>query len=228
MIQKTGHGEGRQNYSGHPAQNAAGRNVHSGGLMAWYDPALWNWGAISQTAIAAGAGSFAFTWLQRWLEGRRHGAYLALRLAIILEEFASDCLELIYDNRNHWSSRGVMGMLRTRLPDLKAFPDDDSGWKALRIALAEKVLTFPSKVADSRSRLRSIWETEASSEEALTPYCSDQAAECGLEAARLAALLRHDYDYPQMQGDLLQRLTEQVMEIRERDSRWKESQDLHT
>src|SRR4051794_16715332 len=69
------------------------------------------------------------TSLRERLSTRREAKYLALRIAVILETFADDCLSIISGVDTARQSGGAAGQHTSNLPTLPPYPDDEKGWR---------------------------------------------------------------------------------------------------
>ena len=83
-------------------------------------------------------------------EDKRSATYLAIRLAVILEQFAMDSADRITDQDLYDQTQGNAGASPSALPELEPFPGDQS-WSTLPLDLLARVLTFPNE-----RRLRSV------------------------------------------------------------------------
>jgi hypothetical protein len=136
--------------------------------------------------------------LSRWSEGRRarrSRAYSALRIAVGLEEFATQCAEIM----DSYSMRGEPFGGPTRLPAVPAFPRDVE-WRDLDIALATKALSLENLVRVTNHGLassdRNFTEGVAEAE------CRDHCAEIGWKAWDLAATLRRSHQIEPVEQQL--------------------------
>lgn len=186
-----------------------------------FDLGAWNWSNIMQTAIAAGAGTFAFSWINERRTRRKHGAYLALRLAVLLEDYAENCLDLIYSTRNYFSSNGIVGYYQTRLPELEEYPPDDEGWRSLPLFISEMAINFPRKIAAHQSHLGSIQEYEAGHSSEMAAHCSDMASDIGLEAWKVAAELKQYYSFQEPRRELRAKLTEERQKVIDQEAAYR-------
>ncbi|KAA2236962.1 hypothetical protein [Salinarimonas soli] len=144
------------------------------------------------TGIITAVLTQGFTWLRERLtaaEKKRDVAgYLAMRLAVTLEAYASACQDLIAKNDNaehlpdeqypEWS---------VRLPELPPYPDDSDGWRALNRRLAARALEFRNRVAETQALIFGVLEYD---EDDADDLVAEHACERGLEAYRLAVDLR--------------------------------------
>jgi hypothetical protein len=102
---------------------------------------------IIQLITAVGVGSLITTILNLWWgwwskrsENKRSAAYLAIRLAVILERFAIECADVVTEQEEFEQGRGESA---SALPALEGFPSEQ-GWNTLDPALSARVLTFPN------------------------------------------------------------------------------------
>jgi len=144
---------------------------------------------------------------------RKQGAYLALRVAIILEEFAERCLDFHYDNDAYLSSGGLAGDIRTRLPELSKFPQDDEGWRAFPLYLSEMALMFPRSVASGNSYLAYVDFYESNIPQHTAAICGELAIEKGVEAVKVASELRQAYNFKPLRDPFYGKLLEERQRI---------------
>lgn len=156
---------------------------------------MTEWSDILKTILGASIGSAVLTsmftlWRER---GKRaqDATYLAMRLAVILEAFASACADLIMQNRSapHFPEE-QFPRWNVRLPSLEAFPEDGEGWKALGANEASDCLNLSSRIAGSQAIISSVAEHQ---EEEMERVVREQAWERGLEAWNLARRLRSSH-----------------------------------
>jgi hypothetical protein len=116
---------------------------------------------------------------------------MAMRLAVILEAYASACSEFIADNSGKETPPDQEYPLwETGLPELSLYPDDTEGWRALNQKLAGRCLNFPNKISGSQAIIRSTIDYAM---EDLEDTLNEEAAKRGLEAWSLARELRKQY-----------------------------------
>jgi hypothetical protein len=124
--------------------------------------------------------------LARWTDlrrAKRNRAYSALRIAVALEEFATQCAEIVESYAMHGEPFGGP----KRVPSVPAFPPDVE-WRDLDIALASKALSLENLVRVANHGLASSDRnfTEGVSE----AECRDFCAEFGWKAWDLATTMR--------------------------------------
>jgi hypothetical protein len=115
-----------------------------------------NWIDLVETAFAAGVGSALVQICMLLYLGRRqrqtHAAYMAMRLAVILEAFASSCSDFIQKNMNAYQAEDrEFPDWDAKLPELGPYPEDSDGWRAIDRKLAGRSLGLRNKIAESQS-----------------------------------------------------------------------------
>ncbi|GEO18841.1 hypothetical protein [Microvirga aerophila] len=159
----------------------------------------FTWGSL--LTLAGSAGIIAalvnqgLGWLREWWAAadkrKANAGYMALRLAVLLEAYASACADAINGNESaeHRPEEQYPDWT-AKLPELPEYPDDTDGWRSLPIKLAGRVLSFRNKVQESQGIINSGLEH---SEDTLEEDYAEQAAQRGLEAWKLAVELRRAY-----------------------------------
>jgi hypothetical protein len=104
-----------------------------------------DWSTLVQTFVGAGVGTAVVTGLISIYRDHRHkksqAAYMAMRLAVVLEAVAADCSDLIADNATaRQSADEQFPDWKTKLPELPPYPDDAEGWRAIDRKLAGRCL----------------------------------------------------------------------------------------
>lgn len=199
--------------------------------MAWLDPLSWDWSTLVKTAIGAGVGTAtvqaALAIYRDHRQRKVQAAYMAMRLAVTLEAYASACSGFIATNAEaeipddeefpNWS---------TQLPDLPPYPDDTDGWRAIRRTLAGRCLNFRNKIHGSQEI---IYATAEYARDDLGDVLNVEAAERGLEAWTLAVALRRDskieaadtvWDYATGLEHTLERAKKAMNESREQNAKF--------
>jgi hypothetical protein len=179
----------------------------------------WDWSGILRTAVGAGIGSAivqgGYTLYKDHRAKQDHAVYLALRIAVTLEAYASSCLDLIFRNSSmqdppdrpypDWDGG---------LPELPNYPEDLEGWRSMKRELVARALNFRNKIDGSQGLLNSA--AEFGNGEDLIHEIDEQAASRGIEAWEIATSLRKEYslmpsevifDYPSV---LRSRLAEAI------------------
>lgn len=142
-------------------------------------------GGVISGLIAQGA-----PWWREKLANDKAAAFSALRLALMLEEFAGDCAGLYGDFDTHRSSRGGAGELPARLPGLKDYPDDIA-WQALGTKLTTTVLHFRVVRSDAGAMITA--DGEFSDQVDHSRLIAETAVNLGLKALGVAHNLRQDW-----------------------------------
>lgn len=152
-------------------------------------------GVIVGSAITV----FKESWTS-WRNRRRSGAYAAIRITCLLEEYADKCVDVVQDDGTAYgrpAGRTADGEefyeVQVQRPDAPSFPDDID-WRSLDISLMHRILGLPNK---ARRTDRYIDEN---SEHSFPPFYSEMFearqlgyAELGIEALQIAADLRMKY-----------------------------------
>ena len=158
-------------------------------------PAAWDWLSIWKAAVGAGIGTAAVQGAVALYRDRTQknekASYLALRLAILFEGYASKCCDFYFDNLNAeeppdqpyptWS---------TRLPNLPELPDDTEAWRAIDKKLLARCLEFPNRVRASQNAIEACSEYTVDD---LGVTLDEQASARGVEACEIATALRKTY-----------------------------------
>ncbi|WP_425991471.1 hypothetical protein [Brevundimonas sp. TWP2-3-2] len=119
-------------------------------------------------------------------EIRKSAAFAALYLANALEAYARDCAEIVVGNQSNLDPYDDQSPHRANLNALPDFPTE-LNWTALGVHLTDDALSFRTRVALTRLHLSEYWEYAA---DAIFADVAESAAEIGLEARALAAILR--------------------------------------
>lgn len=159
------------------------------------DPANWGLLSVLKTAIGAGLGTAIVQggvtlYRERTVKSEK-AAYLALRLAVLLEAFTSECCDFYFDNANaQQPSDEPYPSWRTQLPEPREFPDDTEAWRALDKKLVAKCLNFPNRVHASQNAINSCLEYTMDD---LGITLDEQVSARGAEAWEIASALRETY-----------------------------------
>jgi hypothetical protein len=159
------------------------------------NPASWDWLSIWKAAVGAGIGTAAVQGAVTLYRDRSHkkekAAYLALRLAVLLEGYASSCCDFYFDNLNAEEPPDEpYPAWQTKLPALPEFPDDTEAWRALDKKLLARCLEFPNRVRASQNAIESCAEYTM---DELGVTLDEQASARGVEAYEIATSLRTAY-----------------------------------
>lgn len=161
------------------------------------NPLNWDWLTIVKGAFGAGIGTVGVQVVWPYVQERRaktdRAAYLALRVAVTLEAYASDCIDLIFDNANLQEPYDApYPAWNSKLPEPPSYPDDDlDGWRSMTRSLVTRCFNFPNKVRGSQGMLRSTVENGHEGE--LSYMIDEHAAQRGIEAWEIATSLREEY-----------------------------------
>jgi len=150
--------------------------------------------AIVGTLIGVALGAFisqGTPWLRERLSQKKRAAYLAMRLAVILERFAIDCESLISENERSQIGDDKEGP-RGDLPNLEEYPEE-TNWETLQSDLAHRSLALRNDIASSRDTMYFRWQME---DESKSDACNDEAAIRGAQAWELAISIRRQYNLP--------------------------------
>lgn len=161
------------------------------------DPLTWDWALIAKTAFGAGVGSAAvqgaLSIYKEYRVKENHAAYLALRVAVILEAYASACFDFVADNAiaqqrpdeqyPDWNSS---------LPTLHEYPIDVEGWRAMDRSLVARILNLPNKIHGSQNVIGANYEFAM--DDNIIWQLDKHACERGLEGLEIASRLRSLYN----------------------------------
>ncbi len=147
-----------------------------------------------ETVIGAGFGAALvqglFPFVRDWRHKKSQANYMAMRLAVTLEFYASACADLIQKNANAEPPPTDEFGGTADMPELSAYPDDAEGWRAIDSALAGRCLNLRNKIHGSQGAIDSTIEYRMDD---LEDTIAEQAAERGLEAWHLAVALRRKH-----------------------------------
>lgn len=193
------------------------------------NPLTWDWIAFLKIAFGAGIGTAAVQGtLALWRDARvkkDHAVYLALRIAVLLESYASACCDFIFDNAS--AQQGPDEQFpdwNVFLPTLPNYPDDPEGWRAMNRTLVARCLNLPNKIHGSEGLIRSTVEYMMDND--LIDVLDEHAAARGVEAWEIAVALRSEYnlekaakifDYSEALNRTLTKVSERVARERASD-----------
>lgn len=123
----------------------------------------------------------------------RDGRYLAIRIAVALEQFTFECAERVAENENDDSPDSPMYRRHTAFPKIAEFPTD-ADWKALPPKLLNDCLSFRSSISFSERNISFIFDV-SDAEDAASEF-SIHARKHGIRAWELAAELRRAFQLP--------------------------------
>jgi hypothetical protein len=155
--------------------------------MPWHELLTWDWATIVKTIVGAGIGAASAQWLRDSRHRKRQAAYMAMRLAVVLEAYAISCSLLIVTNETAEPppDRDFGGS--AALPELPPYPDDDDGWRAVDRKLAGRCLSLRNRIRESQTFIG--WTIEFNDYD-LKEEVYKQVADRGLEAWQLANEMR--------------------------------------
>ena len=118
-----------------------------------------DWASWLKLIIGAGIGSALVQGLLPiWREHhqrKKQAAYMAMRLAVILENFAWACANFIQDNRNAQTLPDEeYPAWDVTLPELGTYPDEGEGWRAIDRKLAGRCLDLRNRILESQSAIK--------------------------------------------------------------------------
>lgn len=137
---------------------------------------------------------FLNIWIGIWRDRRKRisdGTYLALRIAVVLEAYASDCADLIQsNNRVETKPDHEFPDWNLKLPELPPYVEDNDGWRALYLEIAADCLDLRNRLAGYQGIIYGRIEFSPEEADLITTYC---ASKLGLEAWELAVRIRKHY-----------------------------------
>ena len=153
--------------------------------------------AILTLALSTGFATAVFNQGMGWLREVRHDSasterdarYLAIRLAVMLEEYAINCADRIGDNDMHRQSGGHAGKRWGALPELQPYPNEDD-WKALAPDLLSRVLTLRIQLSLANNAIAFWMDIDP---ECIPQECDQQCGRTGYAAWTLARDMRSRY-----------------------------------
>ena len=154
-----------------------------------------DWSNLAQVVLGAGFGTAAVTGLTSLYRDYRHkksqAAYMAMRLAVVLELYAADCSDLIAKNANAEQAPDErFPDWNVEMPALPPYPDDPEGWRAVDRKLAGRCLNLRNKIFGSQGAITSTIEFDVDD---LEDTLNENIAARGLEAWQLAVALRRKH-----------------------------------
>jgi hypothetical protein len=164
-------------------------------------PAPISWTDILKVALSTGIVAAlinqGITWLRDWRKEsstiQRNATYLALRVAVILEQFAIMCADVIGDNVLYRDSDGHAGKSHGSLPPLGEYPTD-ADWKSVDPAFSARALALRNEIFLSDGAIAFVWEVD---HDTVQGACNEHAGKCGYRAWQLAVDLRKRYGLPE-------------------------------
>jgi len=155
-----------------------------------------DWLDFLKLIIGAGIGSALVQGLLPLLrdlfQRKKQATYMAMRLAVTLENFAWACANLIQDNHNAQTlADEEYPEWDVSLPVLPPYPDDDDGWRSLDRKLAGRCLVFRNRLQESDSIIRTTIDLLDGEDTKIA--IDEAAAKRGLEAWDIAVALRQKH-----------------------------------
>lgn len=153
-----------------------------------------DWTTILTGGFVAGCVSGAISQIAPWareaISNNKAAGFSALRLALMLEDYAGKCSSLYSETQTAIGTNGHAGMLHTSLPELPDFPSDIA-WLAMGTKLSSKVLNFPVVRSEALAAIGDDWEHNSIGYvDEHADYVSAKAVELGLRAIAIAERLR--------------------------------------
>ncbi len=122
----------------------------------------------------------------------RDARYLALRIAVMLEQFSISCADAISENDMYQQSEGYAGRPHGKLPSLSEYPTD-ADWRSLDPSLAAQIISFRNELLLSDQTIEFWWDVDR---ETVRGACDEQAGKSGYRAWLIASQLRGRYRLP--------------------------------
>lgn len=180
-----------------------------------------DWLGWFKTISGAGIGTIIVQPLVSYFNDRRtrnrQASYLALRLAVILEAYASACSDLLEKNQNaQWRPDEQFPDWDLRIPEVPEFPDEAEGWRSLELDLAQRALSLKNIRHFSQGSVHAILEFQDADDaiKEITHF----TAEIGLESWNIADSLRQKYGInpPKIVYDFTENLKSNIKNIENR------------
>jgi hypothetical protein len=156
-----------------------------------------HWTSVLKLAATTGIFTTILTlgvsWLRDWWRDKSRkkteATYLALRLAVILEQFVGQCAYRAWHDEVDLREGRELGY---KLPTLTCYPPDAADWKSFyerNSKLAGQVLSFPNEIASAE-----ILSQFQGTREGNYFASANEVIVAGVKAWRLAQALRKNYD----------------------------------
>ncbi|MDQ0837855.1 hypothetical protein [Sphingomonas faeni] len=130
---------------------------------------------------------------EKWTS-QRQARYLGLQVAIILERFAGDCINLVSEIDTGAQLSHNPESLPTKIPELQEFPKDDLGWRAMDSTLAHRVMSVH---VDRNASQGAVTDDMMYCGATSAPFeCARQAAILGWQSWQTAEAVRNAYGLP--------------------------------
>lgn len=121
---------------------------------------------------------------------KRLGDFSALRLALLLEDYAGRCSELYGEIQAYITTDGHQGVRHGGLIPLPEYPEDIA-WQALGTRLTEKVWGLRAIRSEAGLMVTHEWDDNPFQDDH-AGFVGDMAVEIGLKAVTIAEKLRKD------------------------------------
>ena len=82
------------------------------------------------------------------------GRFLALRLAVIFEDYSSECMDAYFDHDSASGSEGQIGRYASYLPIAPTIPQDDANWPALDHDASQRAFSFAGTIRQFNEKVR--------------------------------------------------------------------------
>lgn len=116
-----------------------------------FNPATWDWSAISQTAIAAGLSTAVLQAVGAIYQNRKAkreaASYLAMQISYLVEHFAGECYDILV------KSEAAKSPPPSGLPTLSDYPTDQDAWRAFDVRMTDRALSFRLRLKEAESVL---------------------------------------------------------------------------
>jgi hypothetical protein len=162
--------------------------------LAFGQHAPWFWSLVLTTSVGTAVLNQLVQAARDHRSGYRKASYLALRLAVTLERFALECLDVAGDLQLHKDSHGAAGKLLTAVPDIYDYPDEPDAWYTLDKSLAERAIALRSHRDDAQAY--TVFESQFDNHPlGRAETAATHSALVGEEAWMVASALRKKYRY---------------------------------
>ena len=163
-----------------------------------------DWPQLLLTIVGSGVGSAIVQALVVFYGDYRKGmssaAYLAMRLAVTFEDFASACADTLSNIDVFRASRGAAGSSTLHFPVMPDFPSDDDAWRAMDQKVVNRVLSFSGKTASHQRNI--LFLLDVNDEEGVHSNFRENLVHLGLDALDLAKELRLKYGFAKHESNV--------------------------
>ena len=150
------------------------------------------WVTIFTSSVIAALLTQGLAILRDYLNVRRDAKHSALYLALAIENYANDCIDIYSNITNYISSKKTMGRYHSNLNPLPDFPDTID-FKSLGIKTVNEVLSFRVLVDSTRSMLA---HTEADTMQDAYTEVAEYALRTAKKGVMLATQIRQNQKLP--------------------------------